>query len=111
MNTHRRFADAGRSHADDAGFALCLAAFAASFAVLVGITDPGVVAGPPQGNEIAAAPGQQTLTGDIARVYADGTPIYRIEGMTVSASRAVEMARMERESRSARLAHAGGSSS
>lgn len=111
MNTHRRFATACHSIFDDAGFALCLAAFAFSFAGLVGTVDPGVVAGPPPGNEVAAAPSRQSLPGDLAVVYVDGTPVYRLAGMTVSASRAVEMARMERESRSARLANAGGSAS
>lgn len=104
MKTTRRLAAVFHSNADDAAFALCLAAFAVSFAGLVGSADPAAVAGPD--NKVAATAGRQSPSGDLAGVHADGTPIYRIPGMTVSTSRAVEMARMERESRSARLAGA-----
>lgn len=111
MKIHRHLAAARRGNADDAAFALCLAAFAVSFAGLVGTADPAGVPGPAAGKMVVATPGQQSSSGDLAGVHADGTPIYRIPGMTVSASRATEMARMERESRTAQAAKAAGSAS
>lgn len=111
MRIRHRLAAACHSNVDDAAFALCFAAFAVSFAGLFGTADPAGVAGPRAASEVAAAPGQGPRSGDLAGVHTDGTPIYRITGMTVSASRATEMARMQRENRTARVAKAVGGAS
>ena len=83
-----------RSKVDDTAFALCLAAFAIA---LAGLAGSAVVSGPQSANKVAATASQQPAPGAFTGTYVNGAPAYRMPTITVSASRAVEMARIEQE--------------
>ena len=83
-----------RSKVDDTAFALCLAAFAIA---LAGLAGAAVISGPQSANKVAAAGSQQPVPGAFPGAYVDDAPVYRMPTINVSASRAVEMARIEQE--------------
>ena len=83
-----------RSKVDDTNFALSLAAFAIALAVLAG---SAVVGGPQSANKVAATASPQPVSGAFSGTFVNGAPVYRMPTISVSASRAVEMARIEQE--------------
>lgn len=83
-----------RSKAGDTAFALSLAAFAIALASLAG---SALVGGPQPVNTVAATASLQPVTAAFTGTYANGTPVYRMPAISVAASRAVEMARIEQE--------------
>jgi hypothetical protein len=94
MQAIRLIVASRRSKVDDTAFALCLAAFAIALAGLAGST---VVSGPQSANKVAATASQHPVPGAFTGTYVNGAPVYRLPTISVSASRAVEMARIEQE--------------
>jgi len=97
-----------RSKVDDTAFALSLAAFAIALVVLAG---SAVVVGPQSVNEVAATASPQPVSGAFTGTYVNGAPVYRMPTISVSASRAVEMTRIEQEDLRAQANARAGSAS
>lgn len=97
-----------RSKVDDTAFALSLAAFAIALAVLAG---SAVVGGPQSANKVAATASPQPVSGVFTGTGVDGTPFYRLPTISVSASRAVEVATVEQEDPRAKANARAGSAS
>jgi hypothetical protein len=105
MRAIRRIVASLRIKVDDTAFALCLAAFAIAFA------GSAVVSGPQSANKVAATASEQPVSGAFTGTYVNGAPVYRMPTISVSASRAVEMARIEQEDLRAQANARAGSSS
>ena len=97
-----------RSKVDDTAFALCLAAFAVA---LAGLAGSAVVAGTPSATDVAATASPQPAAGASTGTDANGVPVYRMPAISVSSSRTVEMARIEREDQRLRASETAGSAS
>jgi hypothetical protein len=97
-----------RSKVDDTAFALSLAAFAIALVVLAG---SAVVVGPQSVNEVAATASPRPVSGAFTGTYVNGAPVYRMPTISVSASRAVEMTRIEQEDLRAQANARAGSAS
>jgi hypothetical protein len=97
-----------RSKVDDTAFALCLAAFAVA---LAGFAGSAVIAGTQSANDVAATASQQPSPGAFTNADVNGVPVYRMPAVSVSSSRTVELARIEREYRRARAGDTAGSAS
>jgi hypothetical protein len=108
MQAIRLIVAALRSKVDDTAFALSLAAFAIGLAVLAG---SAVVGGPQSANKVAATASPQPVSGAFTGTYANGAPVYRLPTISVSASRAVEMATIEQEDLRAQANPRAGSAS
>jgi hypothetical protein len=93
---------------DDTAFALCLAAFAVA---LAGLAGSAVVRGLQSVNKVAATAGQQPVPRAFTGTYVNGAPVYRMATISVSATRAVEMARIEQEDLRAQANARAGSAS
>jgi len=83
-----------RGTVDDAAFALSLAGFAIALVVLAG---SALVGESQSANNVAAAASPRPVSGAFTRTDVKGAPVYRLPTISVSASRAVEMARSEQE--------------
>ena len=108
MQTIRLIAASLRNKVDDTAFALCLAAFVIA---LAGLAGTAVVAGPPSANKLAANACPQPAPGAFTGTCVNGAPVYRMPAISVSASRSVEVARIEQEDQRARASAAAGSAS
>jgi hypothetical protein len=108
MQKLRLIAASLRSSVDDAAFVLCLAVFAAA---LFAVAGSAMVDGLQSPNEVAATATGQPEPGALAGRSADGAPVYRLPAISVSASRTVEMARIEQDDRRARTTDAAGDAS
>jgi len=108
MRTIRPIVASLRNKVDDTAFALCLAAFAIA---LAGVAGSAVVAGPPSVNKVAANASPQPVPGAFTGTCVSGAPVCRMPAISVSASRSVEMARIEQEDQRARASDTAGSAS
>jgi hypothetical protein len=108
MQTVRLIVTSFRSKVDDTAFAVCLAAFAVA---LAGLAGSAVVAGAQSANDVAATAGQKPAPVASASADVNGVPVYRMPAISVSASRTVDMARIEQEDRRARASNTAGSAS
>ena len=97
-----------RSKVDDTAFALSLAAFAIA---LAGLAGSALVGGPQSANMVAATASPQPVAGAFTGTYVNGAPLYRMPRISVSASRVVEMARIEQEDLQAQASARAGSAS
>jgi len=97
-----------RSKVDDTAFALSLAAFAIALAVLAGTA---VVSGPRSANNVAATASPQPVSGAFTGTYVNGALVHLVPTISVSASGAVEMARIEQEDLRAQANAGAGSAS
>jgi hypothetical protein len=105
MKTFRKSAISFRTRSDDVTFALCIFAFAVALAAQVGSAAAGE---PSSANRATATATGPAAIGTFTGTYQNGVPVYRLPPITVSASRAVETAKIARENERTQAASTNG---